>query len=188
MGRPDLSLVQRHKLRAEVHFYQFEQSWVFFRLWEVNATLTTKIGSIRYQGPFCYLRTPASWVDFGDTGGLVKALKDGLSAKPARLPFSRYKQLRKKGNPLHLELGLKDFADAAHKTQFLRLEDYGDWLRLYRLPWARGGYTSGYADWEELVRVTPTRDKALERAALKLQKRWPPRGFEFRAGRGLVPE
>ncbi len=187
MPQPNLRNI-KYRRQAQIWFYLFDQSWCFFPLSPVKASMRTKVGSVMYEGPFSVQRRPAQRIPFSDTEGLASSLNHFLSAEESEpISFAEYKQLEAKGNPLVLEFGLKNTTELGRRTYGLGIADYGNWLELSRQPWKQG-YFWPWADWTKVIRVTPSRETALRRAALALQTEFPPSGFEFKPGRGLVEE
>ena len=168
-------------------FYLFEQSFVFFRYWRVDASIDIKIGPVQYRGPFSVARRPAHWVSFADTSGLVVAIEEAFESPRETLSIEQYRQLTKDGDAVLGELKLRNWTELGRTAYLFNAEDYGKWLRLTRWPWRRGAF-QGWPCWERVVRAIPSRERALERLALSVQTQFPPRGFEFKRKRGLVTE
>ena len=168
-------------------FYLFEQSFVFFRYWEVEANIEIEIGPVRYRGPFLVARGPARWVSFADTSGLVVAIEDAFAAPRETLAIDDYQELRQHGDSVLGALKLRSSTELGRTTFLFNAEDYGKWVRVTRWPWRRGAF-QGWPCWERVVRVKPSRERALERLARSVQTQFPPRGFEFKPKRGLVSE
>ena len=177
----------RQQVLNTCDFYLFEQSFVFFRYWRVEASVEIKIGPVTYRGPFSIARRPAHWVPFADTSGLVAAIENTLSAPRETLPVSDYERLMKDGAPVAVELGLRSWKDVGRTAFLFNVEDYGKWLRVTRWPWRRGMF-QGWPCWERVARGTPSRARAIERLVLSVQTQFAPRGFEFTPTRGLVRE
>jgi hypothetical protein len=169
------------------HFYLFDQSFVFFRYWRVDARIEIKMGPVQYRGPFSVARRPAHWVSFADTSGLVVAIEEAFAAPLETIRIDGYQRLMKDGDPVVGELKLRNWTELGRTAFLFNVEDYGKWLRVTRWPWRQGAF-QGWPCWERVVRAIPSRERALERLALSVQTQFPPRGFEFKPKRGLVAE
>lgn len=174
-------------------FFLFDEDWCFFSAAPVRAIMQKKTGSIHYQGGFSVLCRPVSRVPFLDTDGLAAALASAVSWKEERsISLSEFKRREAKGNPVLLEFGLRDFAQLARRSYSLSISRYHNRFEISMSPWTAGGRV-GPVDW--LRKFPLSRDAseqerklAFTRAAQALQTQFPPSGFEFKVGKGLVKE
>lgn len=188
MPGPNLLNRARYALAASCSFYLFDSEWCFLPWTNVLGSVRVRTGSVTFEGPFCIELRPARRVPFADTGGLGNAIQDALRFEPGPpMSFERYEATLREGLPVLREFGLAKWAEVGKRAYYFRVYDYGSWLELIRLPWKHGQFWP-WADWTKVLRATPSRDRAFERAALTLQKEFPPSGFEFKPGRGLVKE
>lgn len=179
--------------RQRRNFFLFDDSWCFFPQSPVRALMRKKIGSIHYQGGFSVLRRPAVWIPFLETDRLAAELERAVAPKQERsLSFAEFKQMEAKGNPVLLEFGLQNFAELARRSFSLSIEDYHNRIEVSMAPWTSGGRV-GKTDWVRKIFVSrdapyEERRRAFRRAALALQTQYPPSGYEFRPGKGLIKE
>ena len=182
----------RHPLEQR-GFFLFDDSWCFFRQSPVRAVINRKVGSVFYQGGFGVLKRPAMRVPFLDTDGVASQLEDAVTPREERsISLKQYELLKSKGNPLFLEFDVRDFAQLARRSYSLWIAQYHNRIEVSMSPWTSGGRVGG-VDWQRTILVSrdatgQEQKRAFRRAALALQTQYPPLGYEFKPGKGLVKE
>lgn len=163
---------------------------VFFPRSVVRRGLTSyKVGSVHYRGGFSVMRLPAYRIPFAETQALVQEINTAWNGGHTKPPvsFAKFQKLEKMGDPILLEFGLKTKTELGRRCDCFIIQAYRNRIELVRSPWKQGGFWP-WPDWTETIKFSKSRDRALERAVRILQIQYAPRGFQFKPGKGLLPE
>jgi hypothetical protein len=186
----ELELIRMRHPVGSTSFILFDKSWYFFPLSVVRrGQLSHKTGSVHYRGGFSVMRLPAYRIPFAETQALVQEINTAWNGGHTKPPvsFAKFQKLEKMGNPILLEFGLKTKTELGRRCDCFTINAYRNRIELRRSPWKQGGFWP-WPDWTETIKFSKSRDRALERAVRLLQIQYAPRGFQFKPGKGLLPE